>query len=135
MAQDSNQLDKLWFLREEIANATIRYGYTLKYDVSLSSDRYYESVRATEHFIDSQECLRGKNIVTTGYGHIGDGNIHLNVSMQGYDDQDLIKEASGLIDPFVMNYVKENKGSVSAEHGVGLQKPNYLHYSKTAEAI
>jgi len=34
-----------------------------------------------------------------------------------------------------MDYVKQNKGSVSAEHGVGLQKPNYLHYSKSVEAI
>jgi FAD/FMN-containing dehydrogenase len=76
-----------------------------------------------------------ENIISTGYGHIGDGNIHLNVSLKGYQDESLQKAAYQLIDPFVMDYVRQHRGSVSAEHGVGVQKPKYLNYSKTKEAI
>jgi FAD/FMN-containing dehydrogenase len=84
----------------------------------------------------SNSSLENKEkIITTGYGHIGDGNVHLNVSLDGYKDENLQKAAYDLIDPFVMDYVRQNKGSVSAEHGVGLQKPKYLNYSKTQEAI
>ena len=40
-----------------------------------------------------------------------------------------------LIDPFVMQYVKEKKGSISAEHGIGLEKVKYLNYSKSDPMI
>ena len=70
-----------------------------------------------------------------GYGHVGDGNLHLNVTCKGYDDKDLVERMNDIIDPFVMNFVKEAKGSVSAEHGIGLQKTPYLSYSKSPEMI
>ena len=40
-----------------------------------------------------------------------------------------------VVDQFVMDYTYKVKGSVSAEHGIGLQKPTYLKYSKTPEMI
>ena len=58
----------------------------------------------------------------TGYGHIGDGNVHLNVCIPGYDNVDLQDRLSSVVDPFVFELVKNARGSVSAEHGVGLQK-------------
>ena len=70
-----------------------------------------------------------------GYGHVGDGNLHLNCSLKGYDDEDLQQRLNDLIDPFVMAFVRDHKGSVSAEHGVGLQKTKYLNYSKTEDMI
>ncbi len=58
----------------------------------------------------------------TGYGHIGDGNVHLNVCTPGYDNHDLQDRLSLVVDAFVFEFVKRVRGSVSAEHGVGLQK-------------
>ena len=75
------------------------------------------------------------SISTVGYGHVGDGNLHLNCSLKGYDDEDLQQRLNDLIDPFVMAFVRDHKGSVSAEHGVGLQKTKYLNYSKTEDMI
>jgi FAD/FMN-containing dehydrogenase len=40
-----------------------------------------------------------------------------------------------VVDQFVMDYTQKVRGSVSAEHGIGLQKPTYLKYSKTPEMI
>ena len=70
-----------------------------------------------------------------GYGHVGDGNLHLNVTCPGYENKGLQDRLEGLIDDFVMKYVKEAGGSVSAEHGVGLQKTGYLGYSKSEDMI
>ena len=74
-------------------------------------------------------------MVTVGYGHVGDGNLHLNCSVPGYKDKDFQERINDLIDPFVMAFVRDHKGSVSAEHGVGLQKGKYLNYSKSDEMI
>lgn len=101
--------------------------------MSLPAANYYEIVEATRAKLGSEFDL--PDIITTGYGHIGDGNLHLNVSLKGYEDKELQAKVSEATDDFVMNYVREYKGSVSAEHGVGLQKPKYLHYSKSAGAI
>jgi len=68
--------------------------------------------------------------VVVAFGHLGDGNIHLNISAREYDDQLLEK-----IEPYVFEWVAKHKGSVSAEHGLGVMKPHALHYSKSAEAI
>lgn len=56
----------------------------------------------------------------TGYGHIGDGNLHLNISIPGYENVALQDKLSDVVDPFVFDYIKRVKGSVSAEHGIGL---------------
>jgi FAD/FMN-containing dehydrogenase len=74
-------------------------------------------------------------MVCCGYGHVGDGNLHLNITLPGYLDKELQTKAYGLIDTFVMEYTRDAKGSISAEHGVGLQKPHYLSYSKSPEMI
>jgi len=70
----------------------VKQGYTLKYDVSLSTDHFYHLVDETRAKIRSQNNLTQSekdSIVTFGYGHIGDGNLHLNITLPGYDDQSL----------------------------------------------
>ena len=61
-----------------------------------------------------------------GYGHIGDGNLHLNVCVREYN-----KEIEKVLEPFVYEWIQEKKGSISAEHGLGFQKKNYIGYSKS----
>ena len=61
--------------------------------------------------------------------------MHLNVTLKGYSDKDLQARVNTVIDNFVMEYTRDVKGSVSAEHGVGLQKTGYLAYSKSKEMI
>jgi FAD/FMN-containing dehydrogenase len=57
-----------------------------------------------------------------GYGHIGDGNLHVNI---------ILPEGKEFHDSHVFKEVARHKGSISAEHGVGLHKPNYLHLQKS----
>lgn len=65
-----------------------------------------------------------------GYGHIGDSNLHLNISSPKFDP-----EVYSLIEPYVYEYTSKQRGSVSAEHGIGVMKPHVLHCSKSHAAI
>lgn len=66
-----------------------------------------------------------------GHGHIGDGNLHLNTVMKGFDDLETAKKIKAALQPFVFDYVREKGGSISAEHGVGLLKTDYLGHTKS----
>lgn len=61
---------------------------------------------------------------------VGDGNIHLNITVKEYSEEILKK-----IEPFVYEYTSKLRGSVSAEHGIGFRKPKYIRYSKSQNAI
>ena len=70
-----------------------------------------------------------------GHGHIGDGNLHLNTVMKGFDDMETAKKIKEALQPFVFDYIKDKKGSVSAEHGIGLLKSDFLGHTKSEEMI
>ena len=54
-----------------------------------------------------------------GHGHIGDGNLHLNCTIRGFSDRPLLQRLQTLLEPFVFAYVRDKRGSISAEHGIG----------------
>lgn len=59
----------------------------------------------------------------------------MSISIPGYEDRELFEKISKMVMPFVMNFVKEAKGSVSAEHGIGFAKTSFLEYSKSQPMI
>jgi D-2-hydroxyglutarate dehydrogenase len=70
-------------------------------------------------------------VVTVGYGHVGDGNLHLNVSCaSGHSD-----ELLDILEPHVYEWTARVNGSISAEHGIGRMKASALRYSKPREAV
>lgn len=123
VAQDQAQLASFWRIREGCAEALQKAGAVYKYDLSLPVASMYSLVEAT------RKRLEGHAEVVA-WGHLGDGNLHLNISAPRYDD-----EVLGLVEPFVFEWTAERRGSVSAEHGLGLMKPHALHYSKPPAAI
>eukprot|EP00928_Gymnodinium_smaydae_P056366 TRINITY_DN39760_c0_g1_i1.p1 TRINITY_DN39760_c0_g1~~TRINITY_DN39760_c0_g1_i1.p1 ORF type:complete len:541 (+),score=89.55 TRINITY_DN39760_c0_g1_i1:37-1659(+) len=129
VAQDSIQSKAIWRLREGISDAMTTAGYVYKYDVSLPLHRMYELVEA------ARERLKAEGFDETakaaGYGHLGDANLHLNVtSLTGKDDRLL-----AVLEPWLFDWVADAHGSISAEHGVGQCKPQYLHLSKADSAV
>lgn len=124
VTNDRTKVKQIWQLREFIPTSLIRDGYCFKYDISLPLSHFYEIVPATKERVgDLAKCV-------CGYGHIGDSNLHLNISCERFTDE-LYKR----IEPFVFEYVAKLRGSVSAEHGIGFLKPKYLRYSKGEEAL
>ena len=72
-------------------------------------------IENSEKFTNAEKEL----ILINGYGHIGDGNLHINVTIPGHENKDLEERLTTEIEPYLMNYVKAAGGSVSAEHGIG----------------
>lgn len=70
--------------------------------------------------------------LTLGHGHICDSNLHLNVVITDLAVADKVRS---LLEPFVFEYVRSVKGSISAEHGIGLYKRDKLHYSRSEMQI
>lgn len=126
MAQDETQIKSLWALREAIPEACSKEGVVLKYDLTLPPAKMYDLVEAVRNRLNQAPSV--KSII--GYGHFGDGNIHLNVATPSLDDKVI-----DLMEPFVYEQVQEMRGSISAEHGIGLMKSHYLSYSRRPEEI
>jgi FAD/FMN-containing dehydrogenase len=69
------------------------------------------------------------------FGHIGDGNLHINyVSPKSRDSEDF-HAAARVIEEDIFKLLSEFKGSISAEHGIGLTKKKDLHFTRSAEEI
>ncbi|XP_049931667.1 D-2-hydroxyglutarate dehydrogenase, mitochondrial isoform X1 [Nymphaea colorata] len=123
VAQDMNQTSSFWRIREGISEALVRAGAVYKYDLSLPVEKIYE-------IVEEMRSRLGQSATVLGYGHLGDGNLHLNVSVPEYDDK-----VSAKIEPFVYEWTSKHRGSISAEHGLGQMKANEIHYSKPVEAV
>ncbi|KAL7990809.1 hypothetical protein Chor_014239 [Crotalus horridus] len=118
------QLQALWALRERITEALTCDGVVYKYDISLPVEKLYDLVTDMKVRLGTA----AKNVV--GYGHLGDGNLHLNVTAESYSHS--LWDA---IEPYVYEWVSQYYGSISAEHGLGFKKKHYIHYSKPKEAV
>ena len=69
------------------------------------------------------------------FGHIGDGNMHINIRKPDSLSKEAFLEECKSIDLSLFELVKTHHGSVSAEHGIGLLKKNALEYSRTPVEI
>jgi len=108
-----------------VAEALGRAGAVYKYDLSMPVPLMYKLVEEMRTRLDGRA-----NVL--GFGHLGDGNLHLNVSTPGAPYSKAILEE---IEPYVYEWVSERRGSVSAEHGIGSMKTEALSYSKSPVAI
>ncbi|KAJ7071213.1 hypothetical protein C8F01DRAFT_1206779 [Mycena amicta] len=116
LSQNPAQFSSLWALREGVTEA-------------LAS--FKEVVDTTREHLRSKGLL-GDNSVkhVLGYGHVGDGNLHLNICAAAYT-----QEIQDALEPFVYELVASYHGSVSAEHGIGSMKTHALHYSKNETSV
>jgi FAD/FMN-containing dehydrogenase len=131
VAQTQDQAGKLWALRENISEGQRREGPNIKHDISLP-------VSAIPAFLsDSESALRaalpGVRFVT--FGHLGDGNLHYNLSAaEGRDPQGFMSNAA-LANRIVYDLVDAANGSISAEHGIGQLKRSELKRYKSGIEI
>ncbi|KAG5504405.1 hypothetical protein JKF63_04856 [Porcisia hertigi] len=132
LSQSASQTEQLWALREGVPVHLSSSGLIYKYDVSFPTDKFYGIVEYTREMLYRQHKMNPDEVIVVGYGHFGDGNVHLNII-------DLTRSHGKQLDaalyPAVYEYCAKHDGSISAEHGVGMQKRDYLHLSRTKEAI
>ncbi len=127
MAQSSTQAAQLWALREGISESLSATGLPHKNDVALP-------VAKLEAF-----CAELDDVFRHSYpdweialfGHIGDGNLHVNVMKpDALDKAEFLKRTSEA-DHVIFQLVQKHAGSISAEHGIGLLKKPYLGYTRS----
>lgn len=123
LAQDIQQASSFWHIREGIPEALMKAGGVYKYDLSLPIENIYDVV-------EEMRTRLGPAANVIGFGHLGDGNLHLNISTPQYDDTILAQ-----IEPFVYEWTSKYHGSISAEHGLGLMKADKIYYSKSHETV
>ena len=131
IAQTETQTRALWALREHISEAQKREGVSVKHDIALPISRIPEFLTQIEAPL--QAAFPG--VRHTAFGHLGDGNLHFNLS---YADRDLnahllahAEEANRI----VYDLVHQLGGSISAEHGIGQLKRRFLDDYKSSVAL
>lgn len=126
-AQGAAQAAELWALRESISESLSATGLPHKNDVALPIAQL-ESFCAqldrvfSERYPGWEICL---------FGHIGDGNLHINVMKPDALDKAEFLARTKAADRDLFTLVQAHRGSISAEHGIGLLKKPYLSYSRT----
>ncbi len=108
IARDETQARHLWSLRESIPEACARFGRVHKYDVSLPQACMYDAVSflRTQLAPLAATAPGADGIIVTGYGHFGDGNIHLNVVVPPSTVPDQEKTILAAIEPAIYDFVR-----------------------------
>lgn len=128
IAQSEAHGQAFWKLREFISEAQAREGPNIKHDVSIPISRIAEFIAATD-----AELLRAyprARMVT--FGHLGDGNLHYNVSPPAGADPEVFLRDLSAVNRIVHDSVARFGGSISAEHGLGQLKREEIKRYKSA---
>lgn len=130
IARSETQRAALWSLRENMSEAQKREGASIKHDISVPISAIAEFLKhATAAVLKAAPGARA-----VSFGHIGDGNIHFNFSAPIGADGEAFLARWAEIQHIVHDIVYEFGGSISAEHGIGVQKRDQLvHYKSAVE--
>jgi FAD/FMN-containing dehydrogenase len=123
VAVDSVQRAALWRYREGHTTAINTIGSPHKLDVTLPLDRLAEFIETVPSIV----AMVDDTATTWLFGHIGDGNIHVNVTGPADEDE--------RVDDAVLRYVASLDGSISAEHGIGSAKRSWLGLGRSEAEI
>lgn len=130
MSHSETQLKNLWKLREYLSE-TISHWTPYKNDISVTVSK----VPAFLRDIDAVVSEHYPAFEVVWYGHIGDGNLHLNILKPDDMSKDEFFARCATVNQWVFEIVERYNGSISAEHGVGMTKRDYLGYSRSTEEI
>lgn len=125
IASSSRQRQELWKIREDFEAEMRLFTTMIDFDVSLPLGRM-------EAFVDDvARCLNEDvpdNLGLHVLGHLGDGNLHVTTGLPTPEGKSAVRR-------LVYGLISHYGGSISAEHGIGLAKRDYLHHSRTAAEV
>lgn len=130
ISQSEAQAATFWRYREDISESLSKYS-PYKNDISVAISKVPDIMAD----LDQVFAHAYPTWTVVWFGHIGDGNLHINILRpEGLSKEDFVKECRQ-VDEVVFKAVQKQLGSISAEHGVGLSKKSFLHYTRSAEEI
>ena len=125
LAKSEKERLGLWSLRDDVEKQS-QFGPTLMFDVSLPISQMEQYVANVNNNLKNH----WKNFNLIVWGHLADGNLHLVAGVGDLEDETIKKIETSVYDP-----LERIGGSVSAEHGIGIEKKPYLHLSRSKEEI
>ncbi len=126
ISQSRAQAENLWRLREDISETIAKFS-PYKNDISVK-------VSKVPDFLEELDALVTQvypEFEIIWFGHIGDGNVHLNILKPEQLEIGKFYESCSKISEWVFDLVKKYGGSISAEHGIGMLKKPFLQYSRS----
>lgn len=131
MAQSPREAEEFWKLREGISESLASTGLPHKNDVALPIARLKPFCADLAGFFEVH--YPGWEICN--FGHIGDGNLHINVMKPEAMSVPDFRAATKAVDRDLFELIRKHQGSISAEHGIGLLKKEFLSFTRTAHEI
>lgn len=127
IAQSQGDTNDFWALRDAVSELLPHFSPIINFDISFPISQIGQAVTDLHQAIHASY----PDLNTLFFGHVGDGNIHLSVGPVPNNDKAIEHDVEKKCYEIAQNY----KGSVSAEHGIGLHKKPWLHYSRTASEL
>jgi FAD/FMN-containing dehydrogenase len=126
ITQSKQQREDLWAIRDDITGLNMKLYPSILFDISLGiaqMEGYVDEVRQqlTEHWPESQMVV---------FGHLGDGNIHLVLTVGSHEYNEV-----HAVETIIYKALGRRHGVISAEHGIGLDKREYLKHSRSEDEI
>ena len=131
IAASGQQAAQLWRLRETIPESQKHAGGCIKHDISVPVSSVAEFLRQAT--AAARKAIPGVRVVP--FGHMGDGNIHFNLSQPPGEDRKAFLARTEAIEHVIHDIAVGLDGSFSAEHGVGVLKRGELHRYKSPVEI
>jgi FAD/FMN-containing dehydrogenase len=126
-ASGANQREAMWAIRDDIDGLAEILDPVMAFDVSLPIVHTADYVAAVKKRLNERwpETFRG-----TSFGHLGDNNLHflLTVGSSDHDEQRKVMD-------IIYDELKPYRGSISAEHGIGLEKRAYLNVTRNETEV
>ena len=126
IGKDEKEQLNIWGIREDVAVLAEEKEFDQHFDISIPVDLIGDVI---DQIIEKLESIDGVKTIFP-FGHIADGNIHFIIGKDS-DDEDL----KSAINDVIYNATEKINGSISAEHGIGLDKKKYLVKSRSEDEI
>lgn len=127
LAQNEGQRQELWAIREKMPESQKFEGGSIKHDISVPVSKIPEFI--TEATIAVGKFMADARVMA--FGHMGDGNLHFNVTQPVSMDQQAYLAQWHAMSERVYEIVMKFDGSISAEHGIGQLKREDMRWFKT----
>jgi len=124
IAQSGKDSDQFWAIRDSIGDMLSRIPNAANFDIGLPISR----MQAFLEKADTELNQSFDNLQTLTFGHLADGNIHITAWTEGTNSSEAIYKQ-------VYELLQEFQGTVTAEHGIGVMKADYLKLCRTPEEI
>jgi glycolate oxidase subunit GlcD len=131
LAQSPKEAKEIWKIRELVAESLFIEGYVHKNDISVPIVELVEFCAGLYKLFKN----RPEPLEVYLFGHIGDGNLHINTMKPEKMSKEAFLKVAHETDKELFALTKRHKGSISAEHGIGLLKKADLSFSRTPSEI